>query len=274
MISVKEIKPSPSLRPYVECYSYGTYNTNAEPEASLQIVPNGCLELIIHLDDKHCQMMTSEHSWDMSPDYMLIGLLTRVYEVKFPHPVQVFTIRFRPEALYNLFGIQGVEMTDSYQDTNLLFGQVFKEFCHRIREEKNLNLLVQRTDKFLNNMLERSIANSDYILKAANILRHSQIPNIKELSGKVYISQRQLERRFKEVIGISPKKYLKIIRINRVMKLMEENVPMDLTSMAYHCGYYDQSHFIKDFRQITHLNPSIFRKERKDYIVLTSRKSS
>ncbi len=274
MISIQEIKPSQSLKPYVECYSWGTYNTNAEPGASFQIVPNGCLELIIHLNDEHCQMITGERTWARSPNYMLIGLLTRVYEVKFPHPVQVFAIRFKPEALYTLFGIQGIEMADSYENTNLLFGKAFKEFCHRLREEQDLKSLVQRTEKYLLEILSHTRANSDYIPKAARILRQTEIPNIKELSGKFYISQRQLERKFKEVIGISPKKYLRILRINRVMKLMEENVPMDLTSVAYHCGYYDQAHFIKDFKQITHLNPSVFHKERKDYIVLTSSKAT
>jgi AraC-like DNA-binding protein len=214
-------------------------------------------------------MFTTNHSWERSPDYMLIGLLTRVYEVKFPHPVNVFSIRFKPEALYSLFGIQGVEMADSYQSTDLLFGKTFKEFCHRLKEEKSLSALIERAEKYLQNLLAQSRSNSDYILKAASILRQTETTNIKELSSQVYISQRQLERRFKDVIGISPKKYLRIIRINRVMKLMQENVPMDLTSVAYHCGYYDQAHFIKDFRQITHLNPSVFHKERKDYIVLT-----
>jgi AraC-like DNA-binding protein len=268
-MSIQEIRPSVNLDPFVECYSYGTYNPNADTKASLQIVPNGCLELIIHLEDQHCRMLTADQKWARSPDYMLIGLLTRVYEVKFPHPVKVFTIRFKPEALYTLFGIQGIEMADNYQCTDLLFGKAFKDFCHRLKEEKDLYTLVERAEYYLLNMLNRSRSNSDYILEAANILRQTGTTNIKELASQVYISQRQLERRFKEVIGISPKKYLRIIRINRVMTLMQKNIPMDLTNVAYHCGYYDQAHFIKDFKQITHLNPSVFHKERKDYIVLT-----
>lgn len=270
MISVREIKPSLNLSPFVECYSYGIFNTTNQPDTSLQIVPNGCLELIIHLDDKHCRMYSSDNSWDRSPDYMLIGLLTRVYEVKFPHPVEVFTIRLKPEALFSLFGINGVEMADSYENTDLIFGKDFQEFCHRLREFQEPSLLVQRTERYLCEILNKSRSNSDYVLQAANMLRYTEVSNIRELSSQVNISQRQLERRFKEVMGINPKKYLRILRINRVMKLMEKNVPMDLTSVAYHCGYYDQAHFIKDFKKITHLNPSVFHQDKKDYILLTS----
>ncbi|MBT8295377.1 MAG: helix-turn-helix domain-containing protein [Gramella sp.] len=273
MISVQEIKPSLSLSPFVECYSYGIFNTTNQPDTSLQIVPNGCLELIIHLDDKHCRMYSSDLNWERSPDYMLIGLLTRVYEVKSPHPVKVFAIRFKPEALYSLFGIIGVEIADSYENTDLIFGKEFREFCHRLREGQEPGSLIQRTENFLLKTLNDSKSNSDYVLKAANILRYTEVPNIKELSSQVNISQRQLERRFKEVMGINPKKYLRILRINRVMKLLEKNVPMDLTSVAYHCGYYDQAHFIKDFKKITHLNPSVFHQGKKDYILLTSDKS-
>ncbi|NNC45774.1 MAG: AraC family transcriptional regulator, partial [Winogradskyella sp.] len=89
---------------------------------------------------------------------------------------------------------------------------------------------------------------------------------IKDLPSRLCISKRQLEREFKEKIGISPKHYLRITRINEVIRLLNEKQVFDLTSITYHCGYFDQSHFIKDFKRITGQKPTIFIKERGQFI--------
>lgn len=266
MVTVTEYQPASELAPYVNCYSEGVYNTANLPGTRLQVIPNGCLELIIHLNDHHCTL-PDDGKWTKSPDYMIIGLLTSHYEVRFPASVPVFNIRFRPEALYSLFSIPGKEVVQAYGNSTDLLGKDFRDFCHRIKEDKSVQARINRTEAYLKRILIHRKPSADYVVKAAHLMRSEDIRQIGTISDRVHISQRQLERQFKQRIGISPKKYLRLVRINRVMQLLQNGCPLDLTSVAYHCGYFDQAHFIKDFKALTGQKPKVFLAGNKEYIV-------
>ena len=77
-----------------------------------------------------------------------------------------------------------------------------------------------------------------------------------ELSKYIGLSQSALERRFRRIVGVSPKKYASLMRLRRAVQLQATGV--DLTTVAHTAGYFDQSHFIKDFRRATGSAPSTF----------------
>ncbi len=267
MISIKEYNPSQSLAPFVDRYYSGLFNTSAEPNKSFKIIPNGCLELIIHLKELYCKLPT-DNRLAYTPDYMLIGMFSRAYQVHFSETVPVFSIRFKPEALPHILRIQGGEIFESYGDIEAVLGNKFLDFCHQIREDNNVGTMIARTEKFLKNILTKQKVQENYVTRAARIICNSQINNVQEISAKVNISQRQLERKFRELIGVSPKQYLRLIRINKVMQMLEQDQSLNLTDIAYYCGYFDQAHFIKDFKHITDQTPSSYINERQKFIYL------
>ena len=79
---------------------------------------------------------------------------------------------------------------------------------------------------------------------------------IEDLTLRVGLSQSALERRFRKVVGASPKQFASTVRLHRVLDLGEGGT--DFTSIAHAAGYCDQSHFIKDFKQMTGLAPQSF----------------
>jgi len=70
------------------------------------------------------------------------------------------------------------------------------------------------------------------------------------------LSQSAIERRFRRVLGISPKGFASIVRLRRTLQLQGQ--VRNLTDLAYRAGYSDQSHFIKDFRRFTSRSPMDF----------------
>ncbi|MBT8220775.1 MAG: helix-turn-helix domain-containing protein [Bacteroidia bacterium] len=267
MISVKEYTPSPFLAPFVDKYYRGSFNTLAEPNRSFKIIPNGCLELIIHLKELYCKLPTDNHL-AYTPDYMLIGMFSRAYQVHFSETVPIFSIRFKPEALPYILRIRGSEIFENYGDIEAVLENKFLDFCHQIREEKSVGAMIARTEIFLLNIISKQKVEENYVTRAARIISNAQINNVQEISTKVNISRRQLERKFRELIGISPKQYLRLIRINKVMQMLEQNQSLNLTDIAYHCGYFDQAHFIKDFKHITDQTPSSYINDRQRFINL------
>jgi len=265
--SVREYKPSMLLQPFVDCYWRGKFNIKSEQTVAFDMVPNACLELIIHLDDLRCHL-PGPNNWSQTPDYMLIGLFTAARQVRFPGMVPVFTIRFKPEAIFSLFNLNGSEILEKFEDISLMLDNDFRDFCHRIREEKDTETMILLTEQFLLKQLTKRKKTSDYVNKAAELMRNNDFNNIQEISAEVCISQRQLERKFRNIMGVSPKKYLRLTRINKVMHILEQNSPLDLTSVAYHCGYFDQAHFINDFKKITGKNPTVYFNEKQRFITL------
>ena len=230
------------------------------------MVPHGRIELIIHLNDLHCELV-DENGWSQTPDYMLIGLITRPMPVRFVGRVEVFSIRFKPDGLYNIFGVPASLFLERFEDMSLVLPLDFKEFCHRMREGITIDDLIILAERYLAKCLNKHKNSFTYVNKAAQLIRSSYDIKIEEVTDQVFISQRQLERGFKDKMGISPKHYLRISRINEVLKLLSTKPHFDLTSIAYHCGYFDQAHFIKDFRSITGVSPSVFMKKKHEFLV-------
>ena len=80
--------------------------------------------------------------------------------------------------------------------------------------------------------------------------------NVRSLAREYFFSDRQFERKFKEFSGFSPKLYARINRFQAAPK--QYGSGKTLTSIAYDCGYYDQSHFINDFKEFSGYNPKVY----------------
>lgn len=265
-VQIKEYEPSEQLHPFVEFFWEGKFNLNGATTLYQKVVPNGFVELVIHPSDSHCYLPIKE-GWSSSPDYTIIGLYTRPYEVQFPEYVNVFGIRFKPEGIYNLFGIPASVFSDRYEDMELVLGREFKEYCSKLRETPDLATRLDLTTNYLLKKLDENSPELTYVNRAAEMIRRSEGFNqIDELPDKVYISLRQLEREFNKKIGITPKRYMRIARLNEVHRKLEKE-ELELTKVAFDCGYADQAHFIRDFKSIMGVIPTLFTKNRHQFIV-------
>lgn len=98
----------------------------------------------------------------------------------------------------------------------------------------------------------------DKLVLAALALIHKSKGNIriKELMEQLHISQSPLEKRFRQSVGASPKKFASIVRLKYVIQ--QYNSANSLTELGYEAGFYDQAHFIKEFKTFTGDTPEKF----------------
>lgn len=147
-------------------------------------------------------------------------------------------------------------------------GKHFREFCARLRELKSYREMICLTENYLNKRMSSNKINSYYLNRAAEIIRkHGGNLSINELAGKVYISARQLEREFKQKLGISPKSYMRIARLNEVNRKIQNGERVDFTDLSHSAGYADQAHFIREFKQYTGESPRLFLDRKDKFIV-------
>lgn len=90
----------------------------------------------------------------------------------------------------------------------------------------------------------------------ALIAQAPTLPRVDELAQQIGLSQSALERRFRRLVGVSPRKFVSLVRFRKVIQLRSTGA--DLTTVAHAAGYYDQPHFIKDFKRFTGQAPQAF----------------
>jgi AraC-like DNA-binding protein len=264
---IKEYNPSSRLGAYVELFWFGQFNLDQAPLLSQRVVPNGYIELILHLTDAHCELLQGR-DYETSPDYTLIGLFTQPYDVHFREKVRVFGIRFKPEGIYHVFGMPAAEIHAAFADMESFSGRNFRDYSSRIRASDSVGDMIRISEKYLLGNVNRSRLALYYLNRAAEIIRSKKgLISMEALAGKVFISTRQLEREFRRKVGISPKRYMRIARLNEVNRIITSGRRLPLTDVSYACGYSDQAHFIRDFKHFTGESPKKFVREKDRFIV-------
>ena len=105
-------------------------------------------------------------------------------------------------------------------------------------------------------------ANEDLLVnKALQYIYHSKgTIRISELAKKLHTSQSPLEKRFRRIVGSSPKKFASIVRVKNVMSALDQGKD---EFILFDAGYYDQAHFIKEFKTFTSFTPEQYLKDIK-----------
>ena len=119
-------------------------------------------------------------------------------------------------------------------------------------------LRVKIVEQFLISQL-KDIQTDKLIVEAVKLIYQSNgTIRIKELNEKLFISQSPFEKRFRKVVGTTAKKFASIVRFNSVLDNMSET--KSLTEICYENNFFDQAHFIKDFKQFTGDTPEKFKR--------------
>jgi AraC-like DNA-binding protein len=140
-----------------------------------------------------------------------------------------------------------------------LFGKDGQEIEHKILQADTTAERIQRIEAFLFDRLTNT-ETIDYLVKSTvdTILTANGQLSVDSLSRQNNINRRQLVRKFSLAIGLSPKQLSKTIRLQAALKTMLNQKITNLTHLAHESEYYDQAHFIKDFKEFTGLTPKEF----------------
>jgi AraC-like DNA-binding protein len=121
-------------------------------------------------------------------------------------------------------------------------------------------MLIKIAEDFLISRLKSTNEERTYLEEATNIIRIEKGNiSIDSLCKRLYVSERQLQRSFKDMLGTSPKTYTRIIRFRNAYEYIQQtkNDKVSMADISYNCGYADQAHFIRDFKEFAGITPSI-----------------
>ena len=249
--------PSASLAPFIKCF--WTLEAPAEDNPEKQsIVPDGCMELIFHLGD-HFRQYMEDGSAIQQPRDFVFGQITRPLLIEPTGRVDILAARFHPEGFKPFASRPIAEMDNRAVDLEELFGAEGQQLADAVRSAPGTAERIQCIEAFLLQRLTSPATIDTLIHESVGLLLQLQgQPSIDQLSDQLGVHRRSLERKFASTIGLSPKQLAKMIRMQAALKLLASGQVGSLTALAYEGSFYDQAHFIKDFKEFTGLSPKKF----------------
>ncbi len=251
-------EPHPDLAPLVKCYWILEVPEAAGAERQ-RIVPDGCIEMAFILGDD-IKRYTSEVDFILQPRAMVLGQTTEPFYIEPQGHVNTFAIRFYPYGFANFVTVPIKELANTETPLTKLFEEVAAtELEKSIVEATDTRQRIEVIERFLMDRLSDE-AMIDQIVKTTvdALWKTNGSRSINAILEKDLSKRRQLERKFIKQVGMSPKQLGKVIRLQTALNLLLSEKASSLTEIAYESEYYDQSHFIKDFREFTGTNPGEF----------------
>lgn len=224
-----------------------------------RIVPDGCIELAFILGDD-IKRFTSETDFILQPRALVLGQTIDPFYIQPTGYVNTFAVRFYPFGFANFVSAPIKNLANKETPIVELFEQSSaKELEQKIIDATSVQQRIEIIESFLLNKLNQK-ATIDNIVKSTvdTLLATSGNSPINIILKRDLAKRRQLERKFVKQIGISPKQLGKVIRLQAALKMLLNQKSGTLTQIAYENEYYDQNHFIKDFKEFTGTTPKDF----------------
>jgi len=243
----RQYQPGPQLSELVECY--WVFRTSGDSCEVERLIPGGRVEMIFHFGSPF-QLVTHPDSQegDQGTPVHFMGQRNRVYFGRPGGDADMLGVRFKPGGLAAFTTIPLTELLNRLIPADYVLGNVIKGWEDQLfglTEDRQRVLVLDRLLSGLLGKVAEDRAGLRPVL--ANIRKYPNDTAVQVICEQTGWYYKKLERAFKEMVGYTPKQYCRIVRFNKAIRQMGHDRDASLTRVGYACGYYDQSHFIKDF---------------------------
>lgn len=254
----QHFQPAKILAPYIRHY----YIFESESHAAYEdtVFPSGDMEVIFNLGSGIWESF-HENNFHQNPAIELWGQITRPLPIRSSGTHLMLGVRFFTHATSFLLDDEIGIFNDQVSDLTDVMGKDIRDLHQRLQEADSARTRIALLDDFFTGKLIQASRRQDRLDKVGRILtsitKDPTENNIGRIAGTFGITTRYLHKLVYQHTGLSPKSFDKIHRFKTSLKLIGEN-KLPLTSIAYDAGYFDQSHFIRDFKSFTGLTPSAY----------------
>jgi AraC-like DNA-binding protein len=259
----EKILPPVALRDYVRFFWVLDNDADSDGLKTFRTIADGSPGLIF----QHCpQGSLFQFGKKLAPVF-LYGQSTCSTDISAPANLKTIGIYFYPHALRSIFNLNASELTNTCIDITCLEGGV-KQLTDDLLNASSTCKCIEILSCFLQNQIcSERLARHSAVLGAVARIKKSggsiSMPEIRTMTG---FSERDIERKFRDIVGLSPLQYSRICRFQSSLDQLRTNRFEKLSDLAFNNDYADQSHFIRDFKQFSGLLPNYFQRSTKELI--------
>jgi AraC-like DNA-binding protein len=249
-------RPAAPLDRFVESLWY--WNGPQPAHAKDRLIPSGAGSLIVNLaeDEVRNYSGANDDVVERFPGAVLVGAHSRYAVIDAKEQCAVLGVSFRPGGMWPFFDAAPDELHNAHVSLADLWGASGANLRERILAAPTPRAKLQL---FAAELLERALRplarrpEIDFALRRLTLRPHEQA--IAALSRDVGLNARRFTRLFTLQVGLTPKLYARIKRFELVVRRLNDGA-IDWTSVAQHCGYFDQSHLIRDCKSLSGFTPT------------------
>jgi AraC-like DNA-binding protein len=235
------------------------FSSDAPLQARGRVLPSGTMELVINLRDDEIGIFDPSQTGE--PHRFTGAVIAGAYSRYFDPQVyeSVLGVHFRPGAATAFLGVPAGELADSHVDLESVWGPAAWEIRERLFVAATPEARFALLEAALLERVRRSPERHPAVPAAlAALERADEAVSVREIARDIGLCQRRLIQVFTSSVGLTPKRYQRVCRFRRARELVRQAASPDWPHVALECGYFDQSHLIRDFRQFTGFSPGEF----------------
>lgn len=242
-VNYTEFLPQTALQSFVYCYWQLKTNSPLTAPFHYRVVADGCIDVFFELTD------TSEN--------FVMGFCKKFTEFPLDKTFNYFGIRFLPTMFPQLFKVNALTLSNRFEHLQNVVPGLSDFIATHLHADQTPDQIKALLDQYLLTIVSRQHFDNDSRLYNAIdiILRKSGVVNI-ETDIDTGISQRQLRRLFEYYIGDTPKTFSKVVRFQNILRAKPSTQSLRQNKLFFDVGYYDQAHFIKEFRHFYGVTPA------------------
>lgn len=233
-----------------------------------RFLPDGNTELLIELNDSPQYIYDNEtlEKIQTCRQAWVSGVRTRPITIPSGNGSRMLVVAFSKGKAFPFYRFPMSDLTDLVVDADLIFGSTVLQLREQLLCAKSIDQMFHLVERFLMQQARDAIIEDasarcvDFAV--ASILHSPTFHRFHQLSHEIGYSQKHFISLFKEKVGISPKQYLKIIRFQKTIHAIEKQDTLRWNDIALNSGFYDQAHFIHDFKLFSGFTPREYMKRR------------
>jgi len=244
--------PRQPLADFVEVLWW--YKRDTVSHRKERLLPMGTMELVLDLADE------TSGPW-------ICGAHSESFEIETSEPATIVGVHFKSGGAFPFLGLPAGELHNARLTLDTLWGNMARLLRERVCEAESpaakLRVLEQALLEQATRPLTRHPAVA-FALKEFNTAAPAR--SVSEVVEKTGLSPRRFIDVFRDEVGLTPKLYRRICRFQQLLQRIQGRQSIDWANTAVDCGYYDQAHFIHDFRTFSGLNPTTYLQVRGEHL--------
>jgi AraC-like DNA-binding protein len=260
-------KPKPPLSMFVDSFwLYEGYEAEHETEL---ILPTGTLELVINLRQNELRFYDAERPENCSrfSGAVVSGAHGRGFAPDTAEETFIIGVHFKPGGAFPFLGLPAGDLADTHVDLETLWGASAGRLRERLCEARTSAERFQLLQEALLGRLCHGVEQHYAVSAALEMFGRNQAgPTVRDAAKYLGLSQRRFIQVFKAEVGITPKLFSRIQRFQQTRTFIQQNPSPNWAALALDLGYFDQSHFIREFLEFSGLSPTDYLKRQFHFI--------
>jgi AraC-like DNA-binding protein len=243
---------------------------DAPPHPRERILPSGTVELVINLREDEIRIYDPAHP-DRYTRYsgaVVSGTYSRFFVIDPLQHASILGVHFRAGGAVPFLGVPAHHLADTHVDLETLWGPAAGELRERLCAAPTAARRFSLLEAALVGRLRQPPEQRGAVAVALAAFEQTDGGvRVRDLARRVGLSQRRFIRVFAAEVGLTPKLYSRVRRFQRMRELVRKAAAPDWAAVAVTCGYFDQAHLIRDFRQFCGLTPVAYLRQRSERVL-------